>query len=1119
MLELAQAQSISSRSFSSLTDALNLSGEIVINGDGVEIGEDDGLVDIRSAINDANAGVSAQILTVANGDNRLILTAEDVGKAGFDLKDASGTNVLQGLGFTSSDVSIKNAFVNGARSAQFLAEDESLGSLLNLSSPPSSTVTIGDQEIAIDLAVDTLADVRDKINAAAPTGVTADVVASNQGGIDRFQLEISGTTTFADGSGVLTSMGILDTDGDIADGITSGVETDQFRSTTTSIGSLLGLSGAQSGTVVVGGQNVDIDLAEDSLADIQTKIDAAGLTGVTTSIVSSTDEDDNSLFALRVDGTSDFVDDNNVLETAGIVIGSNSAFESVARVLTSNGTNLAKGAVKNAITDGAKSDVQSSDVDTIETLLGSSAAGTVTIGDQTVAIDFATDTLANIRDNINAAAPTGVVASINTIGPTEFELQIDGTTDFSDDGGVLQALGVLAAPTTLTADTRLGDVLDAGVQAGDTISISGVDHDGDQVSGSFTISSTNLKVNNLLNSIEQTFGNGVTASIDSSGRIVLADDEAGSSSISLTLEANNEGGGSLSLGELSVTTQGIEARSSVLQSGQDSSFSINGITLSRANNTVTDAVQGITLDLKEAEVGSTVEINVTKDDTTELRENITQFVSDFNSAMNLIDQQFAVDEGTQRGGPLAGDSTIIALQSRLRSLVTTQIPGLEEGFNALVLIGINFDRSGQLNIDDERLTTALNENLEDVRRLFVAKGSTTNDSVEFISSNRNTNQGSYAVSVTGAASNASLTSDQELLGSLAEDHTLTVTDKATDSPAIIELKAGESLDQVVSKINTTLNSDVAEVRRASIANTTNGTTAVSGGTAFSDIFGADVTAGDTVRINGTTHDGNSVTNVFTIGDPGSATVADLLSSVRNTFNGNVSTSVDADGRIVVTDNQVGPSRLTLTLIEENEGGGNLNLGSIDVEDEGRFSLDITASNSGGRLAFDHNSPGERNGFSIGEAITELGLAQTEVAGTDVQGTINGEEADGFGRILTGKLNSENIEGLSLRVDVTADELASSAGSLGDVQLVYGIGRLLSDALGFITDEFDGSLKSRQDAIESTIDDLDDQIASMNRRIEQTRLGLVNKFARLEGSLATLQSQGDFLSSQLAGLTR
>lgn len=1119
VLKLAQAESISSGSFSNINEALNLSGDIVVNGQAVEISEDDTLLDVSFSINDANAGVSAQILTVASGDNRLILTAEAVGEAGFDLRDASTTNVLQSLGFTSSDVAVKNAFVNGARSDKFLAEDESLGSLLNLGSPPSSTVTIGDREVDIDLNTDTLADLRDKINAVAPTGAVADVVSSVEGGLTRFQLEISGTTTFADSSGILTSIGILDVDGNTADGITSGAETDLFRSTTTSIGSLLGLSDVESGTVVVGGKNIDIDLAEDSLSDIQSKIDAAGISGVTTSIISSIDEDDNSLFALRIDGTSDFVDDNNVLEAAGIVVGSNRAFESVARVVTSNASNQAKGAIKNSIPDGVKSDILMSNEDTIETLTGSTATGTVTIGDKTVAIDFTADTLADIRDSINAAAPTGVTATINVLGPTEFELQIDGTTDFSDDGGILQALGVIEAPTIATADTRFADIPDAGIQEADTISISGVNHDGDQVSGTFTVSNTNLKISNLLNAIEQTFGNAVTATVDSSGRIVLADDEAGSSSLGLTLTANNESGGSLDLGQLSVTTQGIDARSSVLQAGQDASFSINGITLSRSTNTITDAVQAVTLDLKEAEIGSTVDVTVTKDDTTELRANINQFVADFNSAMELIDEQFHVDEATQQGGPLVGDSTLIALQSRLRSMVSTQIPGLEEGFDALVLIGINFDRNGRLNIDDARLTAALNENLEDVRKLFVAQGSTTDDKIEFISSTRKTNQGSYEVSVTQAATSASFVSDVEFTSTLTEDQTLTLIEKATASPAIIELKAGESLDQVISKINTSLRSDVAEVRRASISNTTNGTATVTANTVFADIFGANVADGDTIRINGTNHNGNSVTDTFTIDDASTVTLADLLRTVRNAFNGNISTSVDSEGRIVITDNQVGPSRLTVTLIEENESGGTLNLGSIDVEEEGRFALDIIASNSGGRLAIDHNAAGERNGFSIAEAIAELGLKVTDISGTDVQATINGEEAQGFGRILTGKVDEENVEGLALRVDLTADEFAASGGELGDVRLVYGVGRLLSDGLSFITDEFEGSLKSRQNAIDDTIDDLDDQIASMNRRIEQVRLGLVNKFAALEGSLATLQSQGDFLSSQLATLNR
>ena len=41
----------------------------------------------------------------------------------------------------------------------------------------------------------------------------------------------------------------------------------------------------------------------------------------------------------------------------------------------------------------------------------------------------------------------------------------------------------------------------------------------------------------------------------------------------------------------------------------------------------------------------------------------------------------------QTHGPMAGDSTILSLQTRLRSIVT--VDGLNEGFNALVLVGIN----------------------------------------------------------------------------------------------------------------------------------------------------------------------------------------------------------------------------------------------------------------------------------------------------------------------------------------------------------------------------------------------------------------------------------------------
>jgi flagellar hook-associated protein 2 len=1119
VVELAQSRRLSSGSFSSLSNSLNISGEFVINGQGVEIDDDDDLLDIRDKINSADAGVTAQLLTVSTGDSRLILTADEVGSDGFSIQDASSTNVLQGLGFTSSGTDIKNAFANGGRSGQFLASDEAVGTLLGLSEAPTGTVTIGDAEVAIDLVSDSLDDIRDKINAAAPTDVTATVSSSDVDGITRFQLEIAGTTNFADDSGILESVGVLASGGSLADSIVSGAESDKFVSTTTAVGSLLGLANGSTGTIQVGGESISVNIAEDSLTDIQTKINDAAPAGVTATIINTSDEEGNAQFQLRIDGTADLVDSGNVLESIGVLVGSNNAFESVGQVLTSNAQLLENAVLIHDTVSGAKTNELASDADIVGGLISSTAAGTVTIGDAEVEIDLASDSLNDIRDKINAAAPTGVTATVNATGPATFELEIDGTANFVDDGGVLNALGVIEDPTAIDAETRFSDIFGAGVQAGDTISISGTNKAGDQVSSTFTISSGNIKVQNLLRSVERAFGSDATASVDSSGRIVLRDDEAGASELTLELRANNEGDGNLALGAMARTTTGVDARSAELQAGQDSLFRINGIELSRSTNTITDAVQGVTLDLLEAEEGQLVEITVNKDDTSALRENISSFVDSFNTAMSLLNEQYTFDEASQSSGPLAGDSTILSIQTRLRSIVTSQISGLDEGFNALVLVGINFDRNGHLQVDDERLTEALNENLEDVRKLFVAQGSSSDKSVEFVSSNSNTRPGNYSVEVAQNASRASLLSRLEVNGNLAEDQLLDIVDKVTGKPAKIELKAGSSLDDIVSKVNAELSSEVAEVRRASIANTLDGNTALLASTAFADIFGAGTQDGDTIRVNGTTHDGDSVSRIFSIDDATTTTVGDLLSEVRSMFGGQVSASVDAEGRIVVADNQLGNSDLTLTLIEQNEGGGSLNFGSIEVETEGRLGLDITAVNKDNRLSIEHNGFGGRNGFSLGSDIASLGLSAGEFAGKDVQGTIDGQEADGFGRILTGKIGADNVEGLSLRVDMDDDELATEGAEQGNVDLVFGVGRLLTDELKNITDAFDGTIKNRGRAIDDTIDDLDGRVADMERRVEQKRLNLVGKFASLEGTLATLQSQGNFLSSQLAGLSR
>ena len=1119
VLRLAQARSLSSRTFATTNDALNLSGEFVINGKAIELDADDSLFDIRDRINNADAGVSAQILTVSEGDNRLIITAEQVGGQGFDLRDASSSNILQNLGLTSSGKTVKNSFADGARSDTFLSDTEAIGGLLNLGQSPAGVVRIAGEDVSVDLANDSLIDIRDRINNASIGGVSAEVVSTDDQDITRYHLEISGTTDIFDNTGVLETMGVLDTGGGLQSLIITGVESDAFTSTTTAVGSLLGLGNAPTGSVTIAGQTVDFDLSEDSLTDIQTKINDAGIAGITATVTSSASDDGVSQFRLRIEGTTDVVDEGNVLEALGVLEGSNSAFESVARVLTGNVTNQQLGALLHAVGNGFTTDEIDGDSDPVGGIIGSSASGSVTIGGTQIFIDLGADSLNDIRDRINDAGISGVSAKVNITGLTSFELEISGTQEVEDADGVLQALGVIAASTTMTADTRFADISGASVSAGDTITISGINHDGDQVAGTFTLSSTELKIDNLLTTVEQLFGDSVTASIDGFGRLVLSDGVAGDSSLTLSLTANNEGGGSLNFGTSAITTQGAAARSSELQAGQDAEMRINGIALSRSSNTIADAIQGVTLTLREeTEENTPIEISISKDDTSQLRAKLVDFVAEFNRAMNLISSQFTFDEATNTAGALSGDSTLLGVQSRLRSAVIGSID-VDGEFNALVFMGITFDRDGQLTIEDERLTDALENNLADVKKLFIEDGSTTDNKVEFVRSNQRTTAGDYDIDITVAAQRAELLGSLDLSEGIAVDQTLTITEADSGNRiAEVQLLAGDDTDAIVAKLNAALASQVAEVRRATVGNTTDGTTAITEATTFGQLNGAGVVNGDSIRIQGTTHDGTSVQREFTITDVDSDTVGDLLAEVRAAFGNKVSANLDSQGRIFITDNQVGPSNLTLALVEKNEGGGSLNFGSIEAEEEGRFQIEITAENKDGALFLRHDSFGSRGGFTVTQSVDQLGFDTETHSGVDVEGTINGEAGEGFGRILTGLRDNDKTDGLVLRITAAVEDVAATS-QFGSVNLVFGVGRILDDTLRFITDSFDGTLKIRGDAIDDTLENMRDQIVAMERRVERKRLNLVSKFAVLEGTLATLQSQGDFLTAQLGFLTR
>ncbi len=183
---------------------------------------------------------------------------------------------------------------------------------------------------------------------------------------------------------------------------------------------------------------------------------------------------------------------------------------------------------------------------------------------------------------------------------------------------------------------------------------------------------------------------------------------------------------------------------------------------------------------------------------------------------------------------------------------------------------------------------------------------------------------------------------------------------------------------------------------------------------------------------------------------------------------------------------------------------------------------ITVEFTDGRLVFTSSSYGASSKVELGtepenSAFGTLGLTgAVSTAGHDVAGTINGEAATGSGQILRGNTGNATTDGLSLLVALTPAEV-DLLDSEAVVTVIDGIAARLSDQLGFLTDPIDGRVTLRVDTFTRKIDELDADIEDMEQRLEEKRLDLIDQFARLEATLATMNSQGQFLIEQLANL--
>jgi flagellar hook-associated protein 2 len=248
---------------------------------------------------------------------------------------------------------------------------------------------------------------------------------------------------------------------------------------------------------------------------------------------------------------------------------------------------------------------------------------------------------------------------------------------------------------------------------------------------------------------------------------------------------------------------------------QDAVIRVDTLTLVKDSNTISDVIDGVTLSLIKADTSEENTVTVSQGDVSSAKSNIESFVSTYNTVMADLYNVFYYDPDNPTDNPLRGDYTVRGIQASLKDIVVNNIPGLTGDYTSLYQIGISADTTGQLSIDDDELSDALDEDPLSVMKLFIDYGTPTDSTIKYESKTSATNAGTYSIYVYTPPAQATYESSVVIgSGGITADETLTFTftDEATEVvPTVtaftVNLSSGDTINTILSKLNSKFNTE------------------------------------------------------------------------------------------------------------------------------------------------------------------------------------------------------------------------------------------------------------------------------------------------------------------------
>lgn len=420
----------------------------------------------------------------------------------------------------------------------------------------------------------------------------------------------------------------------------------------------------------------------------------------------------------------------------------------------------------------------------------------------------ATDTLSDVAGKINSLN-NGVTASIlnGGTGSTYMVLTSNATGKNNAvqlanlSGTALASLGYLSAGAAIVRDNSAGaNTARSYGLTSDTTKLSSLT--GSSATGSIIIGSGSslINIDFSTDSLQD-----IAAKINSSGELdvsatVVTEKKDGNTTYKLELSGTGVPSTVIDSSGL-LEALGVYQRgfSSELVAAQDSKVVIDNLTINSDKNSITNVIQGVTVNLSK--VGTTT-LDLTKD-TEAITSSIKGLQTGFNDVISYIKQNSKFDDKTFQSGALFGDQTASQVSAALNDLLFSNLG--TGTYKNLTDLGFSLDDQGSLQLDEAKLKKAISTDLDGVRKLMMATGSSANSTLRYVSSSSQTLASSstgYSVDITQAATKSVSVATVAKTAPNVAGETLTFGGLLFGNTTInLSLDANSSLNDIINKIN------------------------------------------------------------------------------------------------------------------------------------------------------------------------------------------------------------------------------------------------------------------------------------------------------------------------------